>query len=359
MPTFDMSTLQKQQSQVDPAQQVKTFADRLKERRTNLAQQGQVAGQVLDAFRSDGGGVAVNPDELAGNVSSYSKLGRAVIAPSEQNLLNATKLYQDQQNKAVQDQQFQDELDLKKRSQDLEEKKAGYEYDIANKKLKGGEGTLGGPQALAEVIKQGGADFVKGLNKEAQVAVAQQILQTGGVKEYRKQLPLETLLTDKEKLAVGEQTDLLSKIEQAIPLFAKDKLGGTGPLAQIIPGIIAGKNTREMRRQVSDIRAQYQKAISGSTVSDAEVKRLEAFLPTPGKTESQNLEDLQKLQRGIQINQELFAIAKQEGLTPKQAYDKYRDEVFQKYGEQPLNTGNPTPSPSAPVNVGGYTVEVE
>lgn len=192
---------------------------------------------------------------------------------------------------------------------------------------------LSGEDAVAEVINQGGSSLIrKGGSKDERFAIAESILEAGGVDQYKKRLPLRELITEKEIGDLKTQTDLNTMITQALSSFG-DKSGiGTGFFAQLIPGFVAGKTTRAQRRAVESVRSTYQKLISGATVSDAEVKRLSKFLPTSGKTEKQNIEDLQKLQRDININQRIFEIGKREGLTANQAFEEYGRQIFDEFG---------------------------
>jgi hypothetical protein len=190
-----------------------------------------------------------------------------------------------------------------------------------------------GESAVAEVIKQGGRDFITGGSAAERQAIAEEILRSGGVKEYRKLLPLTNLVSTTELNALQDQTDLDVLLSQAINYFENNKsFTGTGLFAQLVPGAVAGETTREMRRQIETIKALYAKAISGATISDREMKRLATFLPSSGKNEAENLGDLEKLQRDIKINQEIFELGKREGLTSNQAFDKYGKEIFSKYG---------------------------
>jgi hypothetical protein len=194
--------------------------------------------------------------------------------------------------------------------------------------------TLVGEEAVAEVIKQGGGDLIrKGGSKDERFAIAESILRSGGIQQYKNQIPLIELITSSEENDIKTQTDLLQLIDQGVALFsgAKTKTG-TGPLAALIPGFAAGEETRSLRRSAENIKAQYAKIISGATVSDKEMKRLEKFLPTSKKTEQENLEDLKQLSKDLQINQLIFEKGKREGLTANQAYGKYGQEIFDQFG---------------------------
>lgn len=199
-----------------------------------------------------------------------------------------------------------------------------------------------GDAAVAQVLKQGGADILnQAKDASSRKALAEEIMRMGGVSEYKKQLPLDSLLTEKERGDIDLATELEAKVDGAISAFSGgNQLMGTGPLAKLVPGFIAGEQTREMRRQVNDIRAQYQKIISGATVSDAEAARLAKFLPTESKTEAENLGDLQKLARDLKINMEIFEMGKREGLTANEAYRKYGKEVFARYGQNNEGTNS-------------------
>lgn len=184
-----------------------------------------------------------------------------------------------------------------------------------------------GVDPIAEVIKQGGSELLKKASGAAErKMLAQDIISSGGVSQYRKTLPYENLLSDKENTALQTQTGLLSQIDDALPLFAHDVMGGTGPLGQYVPGFMAGPLTREKRRVVTELNSAYQNMISGKTISDKEAKRLSQFLPSSSKTETQNSEDLQHLKDGIVNAQSLFEQSKREGLSIDEAYKKYGNQ---------------------------------
>lgn len=221
--------------------------------------------------------------------------------------------------------------------------------------------------AIANVTKQGGAGFLKKLgSKEERAAVAEDIEASGGWNAYKETLPLDVLLDDKESDEVKKQTDLLRVIETAVPLFAQESATGTGPLARFIPGFAAGRSTREKREYVSDIQSQFIKAISGATVAEGEVKRLRGFLPDAGKTETENLQNLERLRDGIITNQRLFEIAKRQGITPYEAYVQFGEslgipisEAQKQTAKSKVSAAN-TASGAMPGNkVGRFMVEVE
>jgi hypothetical protein len=142
------------------------------------------------------------------------------------------------------------------------------------------------------------------------------------------------LITDTESTGLTASTDLKSKIDRSLPGFAKDVPGGTGPIAgmaynaPIIGKLLqswSSQETRDKRANAGQIMALYQQMISGKVVSDAEVQRLQTFLPSDYKSETQNREDMQRLKDGIDINMQLFERAKRENLTANQAYDKYAE----------------------------------
>jgi hypothetical protein len=192
---------------------------------------------------------------------------------------------------------------------------------------------LVGEDAVAEVIKQGGSDLVrKGGTKDERYAIAESILRSGGIQQYKQQIPLIELITNSEEKDIKTQTDLLQLIDQGVALFSgTDVKTGTGPFAALIPGFLAGEKTRSLRRVVENVKAQYAKIISGATVSDREMSRLEKFLPTSGKTETENLEDLKQLSKDLMINQLIFEKGKREGLTANQAYSEYGQEIFDQF----------------------------
>lgn len=198
-------------------------------------------------------------------------------------------------------------------------------------------------EAIAQAMKQGGSKFIdKGKDKDARSAIALEIAKMGGVAKYREALPLRDLVTDKENEDLDATTDLKIDVARSIPGFQEETPGGTGPFAQFIPDYLRSPEGRDKVSNVERIRSTYQKVISGLVVSDREAERLKAFLPAKSKTETQNREDLQRLQNGIDISLQLFEKAKREGLTPNEAYDKYGAETLKKYG---INlTGSRTPT---------------
>lgn len=187
---------------------------------------------------------------------------------------------------------------------------------------------------ISEVMKQGGSGFVsKGRTKEERQVIAQEILDVGGVKEYRKIVPIQDLSDDKEKEGITSATDLLIQIDMALPNFKKENLlGGTGPFAgrlSPILDVIGTPEGREARATPEQVRASYQQLISGKVVSEQEARRLKAFLPTKDKTETQNAEDLERLKFRINLNMELFEKGKREGLNINESYKKYGQQMIE------------------------------
>lgn len=191
-----------------------------------------------------------------------------------------------------------------------------------------------GAKAVSEVTKQGGLDLInKGKTKDERIAIAEEILDAGGIQEYRNSLPLKDLADDKELEGLTTSTDLLSKIDRALPNFQKESVGGVGPIAGsrvISPllDIIGTPEGREARATPEQVRTLYQQLISGKVVSEQEANRLKAFLPTKTKSETQNREDLQRLKDGILLNMKIFEKGKREGLTANEAYDKYGKDIL-------------------------------
>lgn len=319
---------------IDPRKEAEkqymSLSDRLSQLDQTTSQVDPVVAQKMLDFSNVP--VGYNPMNDIRGFLEYNEKSRGIrsgVADQQSALLSLlSQLSEADKDRSLQERKFA-----------LDEASTGMQYDPKTGKYKPLRGILTGEAAVAQVLKEGGADILnQAKDKDARKALAQEIVSMGGVKAYKKQLPLDALLNDNEKKSLAEGTDLLGKIDQAITLFAGgDKMGGTGPLAQMIPGFFASENTREMRRYTDDLRAQYQKLISGATVSDTEAKRLEKFLPTSGKTESQNLGDLQKLKRDLLLNMQLLEKAKQEGLTVNQAYQKYAKEVG--LGGDVSNTG--------------------
>jgi len=189
-------------------------------------------------------------------------------------------------------------------------------------------------KAYNAVVKEGGDEILKKVANSQRASLAREIMLSGGTQAYRESLSLKELASDNENKVIDEQVNLLTNIRRAQPLFASDNnLGGTGPIAAMIPDPFVSPKTRDQRALSDSLRADYQRAVSGLTVSDAEARRLEQFLPTKQKTEQQNREDLNRLAKGIQINQKLFELAKRNNLTANEAYNQFGKQVFEEFGE--------------------------
>lgn len=199
----------------------------------------------------------------------------------------------------------------------------------------------------SKVVSEGGSDLIsKGKTQEERAAIADQIVAAGGINAYRKSLPLKDLVNDKEAAALDTSTNLLTQIDRASEAM-KDRgplgIGGTGPLAQFIPGFLRTQGSQDKVADAEQVRATYQQMVSGKVISDQEAKRLSAFLPTKGKTEAQNERDLERLRQGIDLNLQLFEKAKREGLTPNEAYAKYGKDIMKSQTGQD-NKGSTAPS---------------
>lgn len=187
-----------------------------------------------------------------------------------------------------------------------------------------------GMQDLQDVVTQGGSDFInKGKTKDERLAIAQEIMKAGGINKYRQILPLKDLADEKELTGLTASTDLKGKIDTSLPDFQENTAGGTGPLAQFIPDFLRRAKGRDKVAGATLVQSLYQQMISGKVISEQEAKRLEKFLPTKWKTETNNRQDLQRLKDGIDLNLKLFEKGKREGLTANEAYDKYGKDIIQ------------------------------
>src|SRR3990167_5045320 len=155
--------------------------------------------------------------------------------------------------------------------------------DALVKAVTGQAGQPTGAEAVSETMRQGCTPFVtKGKTAAERFAIAEDILKSGGVKEYRKTVPLDELTTEKEREGLTASTELKRQIQRAQTTMT-ESLGGTGPLAQFIPGAIRSPEGREKLASVEQVRATYQQMVSGKVVSEQESERLKAFLPHKGK----------------------------------------------------------------------------
>ena len=158
----------------------------------------------------------------------------------------------------------------------------GISYSDYEKELQAAKnvGVVGGiktdpMQAISDAMQQGGSDFVnKGKTLDERTAIAQAIAKLGGVDKYRQVLPLSDLVTEKEGEGLKSSADLKSKLDLSLPNFLEDTPGGTGPLAQFIPGFLRSPAGREKVADVGEIKALYQQMISGKVVSDKETERV-------------------------------------------------------------------------------------
>lgn len=202
----------------------------------------------------------------------------------------------------------------------------------------GNDQSLTGSDAVAKVIASGGQDFIqKAGDKDARIALAEYIQKLGGIDKYRQELPLKDLIPEREQTGYTAKADLSDQLKSLAPLFqGGDRAGGTGPvISKILDNPLIGRvaegmvspETREMRRQVENVTATYANMLSGKVISDKEIVRLQKFLPTSSKNETQNAEDIQALQDRIDKNMKVYEYAKRNGLTVNEAYTKLEKEL--------------------------------
>jgi hypothetical protein len=348
---FDLQQLmQMKQAMLPTAQQNMESAGERLRKRGEMVKQGNTMNQDRMAGLMNDPNIA--PGDVMKSLGVFDTTANNFMGAAQQGYDSATGQYNDLLNELISLSGGTGELDqLKMQNQKLKNEQLIKEIERMSD-----SSSLTGQSAVKEVYNQGGRNFLEksaGTRQERE-SLAEAIMQAGGYDEFIKNADLLELTSGKEKEALTSQSDLLGKIQRAIQMFSGgDQAMGTGPLAKFVPGFISGETTREMRRQVENLRADYQKAISGATVSDQEAKRLEAFLPTKGKTEPENLGDLQKLAKDLEINMKIFEIGKRNNLTPNQALKQYGKQIFEQYGVKypyDAKTGKPD-------KVDGYIIE--
>ena len=208
--------------------------------------------------------------------------------------------------------------------------------DLQGQKIGSGMPATSEEDAILQVISQGGGDLLGNVGVAQKGALAQQILEGGGVQTIRQTLPMTEMMTEAERKEMEEQQGLLQLLDRSIPMFSGgNKLGGTGFLAGMIPNWAPFQGEgREMRGRASEIESELLRMLSGTQVTPSEAQRLQQFIPTRFKSEAQNLTDIQNLKRGININQDIFEYAKRQGKSLAEAYREYGPTAFANAGEQ-------------------------
>lgn len=205
---------------------------------------------------------------------------------------------------------------------------------------------LTGEAAILEVKRQAGdlwKTLTKGVSVKNMAAFAEEILRSGGVSEFRKTALFDSLLDETELTEMDQVKDIRQALGTAAASFETRTGGpGTGPIADL-PLVgkffdIFSADTAELKAQAEKVKTMYAQLISGKVISDKEIERLRRFLPDPKKTETRNVQDIERLQKDIQINLELFERGKREGLSANEAFDKYGAEFGLIEGETDTNT---------------------
>ena len=209
---------------------------------------------------------------------------------------------------------------------------------------------LTGTDAVTKVKQQTSDDEWKALTSGTTPTkvpeLAESILRQGGYSEWIKGKDIKSLYNEKELIEDEAQTNVVGQAEKIITnLEDGDNVFGIG-FGEGLIGSLAGKvgalpdEAIAVRSALTEFTAEKIKEISGATVSDKEVQRLidGGFLPSVSDSESTILAKAKYIRSAILANQEIFQRAKRERLLVSEAFDKYSDEIYNKFGLNKANT---------------------
>lgn len=336
---FDFSTMRRalEEQSAGQAQTVKTFSDRLKERRGFVQGNAVPADQISDKILQSGiiGGSAPMQDFL--KVGEYGGRLEKQALDDLTNAQNQQATTSDQLFKLGLSENDQANAD---RQYGLDSAKAGLTVDPETGKLVvapkvdiTGKPIPRGADAVAEVKSQGGEDLFKGLTTAGErAAISEDILESGGVIAYRKQLPEDKLFSTDELKARGLAVALLKNAGESVTAIDN---GGAGLGWQgYLPGKFITPEGTLNRASVGDLTAAKMKEISGAVISEPEVRRLAQFLPTKTDTDAEIKIKADRLYKGTAVGLEMQKLAKINGLLLEDAYVKFAEDVYPKYGEE-------------------------
>jgi hypothetical protein len=302
-----------------------SFRSQLADRRNKFSEINKVAGDRFNkAF--DSNAVPVNPSDVFGAYNTFQRAGESFVQPQ----LADQAAQADQQYSGIL-KTILDQGNMDKEYQ-LKAKESGFTIDPATGKLTIAPGSVADP--IAEIMKQNGGDLLTAKTADERLSQAKTILSAGGVSEYRKQVPVDQLLTEKE-LAAREAAFALARIAGDIVGSTENRNAeGIGGLQRFLPGWAVSDKGTVNRANIGEITSQKMKEISGAAISEQEVKRLQEFLPKKGEREDKIETKSKRIYNALQIGIEMQTLAKQNGLTLDQAYRQFGSAVYPKYGEQ-------------------------
>lgn len=213
----------------------------------------------------------------------------------------------------------QEQIELKKRELKMAEdeakisyKEKGYELDEDGnlKPISGTENQLKGADAVAEVVKQGGDDLLKSVTtKEEKQKIAESILETGGVKKYRDQLPgseiKQGIIQDLKDLLAADTAPIagvirygfipgteanrlqiiMDHLKSSLSLDNVKLLKGQGAISDAERRLLELASSRLKQSQKNvDFRKELQNVLSGLTDEESDAKTIKVKLKSSGQT---------------------------------------------------------------------------
>ena len=173
--------------------------------------------------------------------------------------------------------------------------------------------------------------------REGQIKALQQL----GPEEYRRSMPLDDLLSDKELGQREKGTDLINQLSQIRTIIedgnSSKNIQGVGPFGQHRPDWMTNAEGTQLKQLITGFTAEKMKELSGAAVSDSEVERLGKAFMQEGNTEENIAVKAKTLQNALEIGQEMQEIAKRNKLTLDEAYKQHGASAFQSKGESVPN----------------------
>lgn len=339
-------------------QNEKTFSDRLAERRQFVQQQENGATSVMQGLLSGQGsnGVPISASTVLNPLADFTTQNANQTAEANQGLMAA----QNQTNSAAGDlmQFFNQQQSHAEAEKQLQMQSAinGLKYDPKTGEFNypsvtdaSGKDIPVGPQAVNQVIKQGGKDILDqaGNNEVSKRMLAASILAAGGVGAYRSKYADTMSPQDRQSIAGSNLTltqinNVANRIHQSKAL--RNVMGKAGN-SQLADWALKSGNTivlHKMGLNADDIAAladmtalstSTERQLIGGRLSGYLVNKLGPANPTIDKQPNDNLEILNNVK--TRLTADLAAYAKQKG------YRSYSDIP----GISPDSTKQPTRAP--------------